>query len=156
MEAFFAALESIGFVEALRFSRWTYAAVNTTHVFAIALLVGGALPLSLRLLGLWPTVTHAHVARILSTTAGAGLVLAVMSGFLLFATRASEYADLAVFQIKLVLVLIGGGSAILTHLRYGWDLGRAPHLALRRAGAVSAIAWSGALILGRSIAFVGD
>lgn len=154
MEAFFASLETLAPFAALRFSRWAYAAVNTGHVFGIALLVGGALPLSLRLFGLWPAVPRAGVVRILALSAGIGLGLALMSGALLFATRASEYSAIWAFQIKMLFVFIGAGSALFAHGHYGWVLERAPDRALRRIAIVSCICWTGALVSGRLIAFV--
>ena len=154
MEAVWAALEALPPIEALRFSRWSYAAVNTGHVLGIALLVGGAVPLALRLVGCWPDTARAGMARVLATTAGAGLVLAVFTGFLLFATRAADYAGHPLFPIKLGLVAIGAASAMHCHWRYGWDLEKAPDGALRRAGWISCLAWIGALSLGRMIAFV--
>ncbi|RVU39501.1 hypothetical protein EOI86_09805 [Hwanghaeella grinnelliae] len=156
MEEFLTALESLPPVEALRFSRWSYAAVNTGHVLGIALLVGGAVPLSLRLLGFWPDAARAAVVRILAVTAGSGLVLAVLTGILLFATRAVDYAAHPLLPFKLVLIAIGTVSAILAHRRHGWTLEDAPRGALRRIGAISLTAWLGALVLGRLIAFAAN
>lgn len=153
MEGLLAALESLPPVEALRFSRWSYAAVNTGHVLGIALLVGGTVPLSLRLLGFWPDAARTGVVRLLAATAGAGLALAVLTGLLLFATRAVDYAGHPLLPIKLVLIAIGAASAILAHRRYGWMLENAPPGFLRRTGAISLTAWLGTLVLGRLIAF---
>ncbi len=147
-------LESLAPITTLRFSRWAYAIVNAGHVLAIALVVGGALPLSLRLFGLWPSVPRAAVVRVLSLTAGAGLAMALMSGSLLFATRASEYLANPAFQIKIAFILIGTSSAVLAHARHGWFLDGASDMALRRIAIVSGICWIGALVSGRMIAFV--
>ena len=149
-----AALEALPPVEALRFSRWSYAAVNAGHVLGIALLVGGAVPLSLRLLGFFPSVPLAGLVRILAGTAGAGLALALLTGILLFATRAAEYAGHPLFPVKLAFVGIGAASAIQIHWRYGRDLSTAPKRDLRRAGAVSCLSWIAALAMGRLLAFV--
>jgi len=149
-----AALEALPPVEALRFSRWSYAAVNTGHVLGIALLVGGAVPLSLRLLGFFSSVPLAGVVRILAGTAGAGLGLALLTGFLLFATRATEYAGHPLFPVKLAFVVIGAVSAIHIHWRHGWHLDTASKSDLRRAGAVSCLSWAVVLVMGRLLAFV--
>lgn len=156
MSEFLAFLEALPPVEALRFSRWAYAAVNTLHVFAVALLVGGAAPLALRLFGLWRDVPRAGVVRILSATAGCGLALALVTGGVLFATRAGDYAANPAVPAKLALVLAGTVSAVLAHRRYGRDLDGAPEPAAKRAGGLSLICWAGALTAGRMIAFVGD
>ena len=150
----FSALESLALIEALRFSRWSYAAVNAVHVLGICLLVGGSLPMALRLFGLWPETVRADLMRVLSATAGSGLFIAMASGALLFATRAGEYADHPAFQIKLVFIVIGAASAIFAHARYGRTLDPASHLTAIRIGAVSAVCWLAALTAGRLIAFI--
>lgn len=141
---------------ALRFSRWGYAALNASHIFAIALLVGGTMPLSLRFFGLWSSVPHAVLVRVLSLSSGAGLCLALMSGALLFATRATEYSGNPAFQIKMLFILVGATSAGLAHRRYGWLLQTASDWALYRIAIVSVVCWTGALFCGRLIAFVSS
>jgi hypothetical protein len=154
MEGLFAALQSLPPVEALRFSRWVYAAVNAGHILGVALLVGAAVPLSLRLFGLWRGVDRAGVVRILAATAASGLALAVSTGFLLFATRAVEYAGHPIFPIKIALVAVGAVSAVYSHVRYGWDLAAGPVTALRRTALISLVIWCVTVFLGRLIAFV--
>lgn len=154
MESLLQSLETLAPIAALRFSRWAYAVVNTGHVFAIALLVGGTVPLSLRLFGFWPDVARAGVARILALTSGTGLVLALATGSLLFATRASEYAANPAFQIKLVLVTAGVVSVIAANRRHGLAQEGTSPSAARRAAVLSLIFWIGALVCGRLIAFV--
>lgn len=154
MHELLAALQGLAPIEALRFARWGYAAVNTLHILGIALLVGGSLPLALRLLGLWPAVPRAALARVLTLSAGTGLALALATGFLLFATRAPEYARNPAFQIKLALVTIGAASAVIAHHRHGWALEGATDAVAQRTGALSIVCWLGALAAGRMIAFV--
>lgn len=155
VEGVFAAIEALPPVEALRFSRWSYAAANAGHVLGVALLVGGALPLSLRLLGFWPGVARQGLTRILAGTAGTGLALAVFTGLLLFATRATEYAAHPLLPFKLAFIAAGATSAAYMHWRFGWDLNDAPGHSLKRAAVISFIAWIVTLVLGRFIAFVG-
>ncbi|MEQ8934480.1 MAG: hypothetical protein RIE56_01650 [Amphiplicatus sp.] len=135
----------------LRNARWGYAAVNASHIFGIALLFGAVTPLNLRLLGVWKNVPRAALARVLVPVAGAGLVLAIVAGVLLFSIRAREYADIRFFQIKLVLVAIGTLSALLAHARLGAALQKSG--ALRAHAIVSLMCWTGAILCGRLIAF---
>lgn len=137
----------------LRFSRWGYAAVNTTHVFGIALLVGAILPLDLRLMGAWQSVAHRDLARVLIPVAATGVAIAMTTGFLLFSVRAGEYADLSVFWVKMTLLALGVASALVAHLRHGRWLGSASRRQLFRIGALSMTCWIGVLIAGRMIAF---
>lgn len=153
MESLFAALESSGVATYLRSARWGYAAVNATHILGIALLIGAILPLDLRLLGLWRGVERSGLLRVLVPTAAAGLVLSASAGLLLFSVRASDYAALTVFQLKLALIAVGTLSALWAHFRNGFLLETASDLRLRLHAAVSILCWLGALACGRLIAF---
>ena len=46
-------LEQGALAQALAGSVWWYPLINAGHILGIALLVGGIIPLDLRLLGLW-------------------------------------------------------------------------------------------------------
>jgi hypothetical protein len=138
----------------LRFSRWGYAAVNTTHVFGIALLVGAILPLDLRLLGVWRSVALEPLARVLIPVAATGLILAVTTGAFLFITRAAEYAAIDLFLVKVALIAAGAVHALSLHL--GSRLQNASPSRLRAAGAASLSLWIAALVCGRLLAFVDD
>jgi hypothetical protein len=154
VEPILGALEASGIAQGLRYSRWGYAAVNTAHVFGIALLVGAVLPLDLRFLGVWKAVPRAGLVRVLVPVAAFGLALAVAMGALLFATRAPEYADVGVFQVKLVLIATGTIAALLLHTRFGFLLDGASDARLRAHAVLSIFCWIGALVCGRLIAFV--
>jgi hypothetical protein len=138
----------------LRFSRWGYAAVNTTHVFGIALLVGAILPLDLRLLGVWRSVALEPLARVLVPVAATGLFLAIATGVFLFITRANEYAALNLFLLKMTLIAAGAVHAL--SLQLGPGFAHASRARLRAAGAASLAIWIAALICGRLLAFVAD
>lgn len=148
MDGLLAGLEATALAEHLRASRWSYAAVNTTHLLGISLLIGAILPLELRLLGLWRSVATEALARVLVPVAATGLALAIGAGMLLFSVRAREYAALGVFQVKLALVTLGVAVAIAVQLARS---GRGTAIAL-----FSLACWLGALLCGRLIAFVAD
>lgn len=156
MEPLLAAIEGSDLALALRFSRWSYAAVNTAHVLGIALLVGAIIPLDLRLLGLWRSVERDALVRVLVPVAATGLALAVVAGLLLFSVRAVDYAALLILRVKLVLVALGAGSALALHLAYGHSLETASRARLAQAAGLSLTCWLGALIAGRMIAFAGN
>lgn len=153
MEELLTRLETFSLAQFLRTARWTYAAINAGHVLGIALLVGSILPLDLKLLGLWPKVAREALVRVLVPVAIFGLVLAVTMGALLFSVRATEYAALGVFQLKLALVATGATAAITLHARHGFLLERASPSTLRAHGLLSMFCWLGALACGRLIAF---
>ncbi|MBM3528345.1 MAG: hypothetical protein FJX62_09645 [Alphaproteobacteria bacterium] len=153
-----AAVEALPFVAALRNARWGYALVNAGHIAGIALLFGAIVPLDLRLIGLWRSISIAALARVLVPVAVAGLMLAVVMGALLFAIRAREYAAMTLFQIKLLLVLSGIANALLLRRAVAWERGRVdtgamPPPRLRMAGALSIAIWLSAMLCGRFVAF---
>lgn len=156
LDAVFTALEGADIAQALRRSRWGYAAVNGVHILGIALLIGAIVPLNLRSLGLWRGVPRPLLARILVPMAAAGLFLAIAAGLLLFSVRAGDYAGLALFQVKLALIAIGTVAALGYHLRHGWPDGDADALVLRCHAVLSLASWLGALVCGRLLGFVGD
>lgn len=142
-----AALEATSLAQFLRVSRWGYAAVNTTHILGIALLMGGATPLAMKLLGAWRSIDTAIAIRLLRPMAAVGLALAVLTGLLLFSIQARDYADLTVFQIKLILIVSGTIAAL-------WATRESVPRAPRLHAAMSILCWIGALVCGRLIAFV--
>ena len=154
MEAVLDALVASAPAQWLRFSRWGYAAVNTTHVLGIALLVGAILPLDLRLLGFWRAVALEPLARVLVPVAAAGLLLAITTGAFLFITRANEYAAIDLFLVKVAFIATGVVHALSLHL--GSKLAKASPARLRAAGATSLSIWIAALVCGRLLAFVDD
>jgi hypothetical protein len=153
IEQWAAALEATDLAVALRNSVWTYPLVNAAHLLGVALLVGSIVPLDLRLLGAWRSVPLAPLEGILTRIAGAGLVLAMIFGTLLFITRASEYAASNVFISKMVVVAVGTANALA--LRMMWPAstaGKTP-ARLQLAAGISLATWLAALTLGRLVGY---
>lgn len=153
------ALQELAPVAALRSARWTYAAVNASHITGIALLFGAIAPLDLRLIGCFRQVSIHALARVLVPVAAAGLTLAILAGALLFSIRAVQYAGTALFQIKMALVVCGIANALLLRKAAVWEAARddtsgMPPLRLRAAGALSIALWLSVIVCGRFVAFV--
>ncbi|MBO6755884.1 MAG: DUF2214 domain-containing protein [Roseibium sp.] len=140
----------------LRTARWGYAFLNGFHILGLALLVGSIVPMDLRLIGITRRPAVPDLARALVPVAAVGLGLAVITGFLLFSVRANEYLGLWIFQLKLGLIAVAGGSALLLHIAHGFLLRTAPAGRLRLAGLLSITCWLTALFAGRMIGFMGD
>ncbi|MDE0112299.1 MAG: hypothetical protein OXI87_21970 [Albidovulum sp.] len=156
MEALFSALEGTELAQTLRGSRWVYAGVNATHIFAIGLLIGSVVPLNLRLLGAWRGISREAVVRVLAPVAATGLALALLSGSLLFLVRASEYSGIGFLRVKLALITVGVLSTLVLCRSHGFLLKDAPRARLVGHAVLSMVCWTGALICGRLIAFAGD
>ena len=156
LEALFAALEETALAQTLRSSRWAYAGINAAHILGIALLIGSVVPLNLRLLGVWRSISRESVVRVLVPVAASGLTLAVLTGSLLFSVRAQEYSGVEFLQLKLIFIVIGILSALALFRVHGFLLKDAARTRLISHAILSIVCWLGALICGRLIAFAGD
>jgi hypothetical protein len=152
-----AALHASDVAHALRASFWLYPLVNTGHVVGIALLFGAIAPFDLRLLGCWKSVPLDHLARILIPAAICGVVLAVSTGALLFATRPLDYVREPLFGIKLALIGVALLNALLLRASPQWGWVRvsdgAPRPAWRVAAAASLVLWLSVITVGRLIGY---
>jgi hypothetical protein len=158
LESLAGALSASELSHALRVSIWLYPLVNTAHVVGIALLFGAIAPLDLRLLGCWRSVPLAPLARTLVPVAAAGLVLAMATGALLFATRPLDYIGEPLFGAKLALLGVAVLNALLLRRSPHWrlagvatDAGVRP--AWRVAGLASLVLWLGVITAGRLIGY---
>jgi hypothetical protein len=152
VEAFAAAVEGLALAEWLRYSRWSYAAVNAAHVLGIALLIGATVTLDLRLLGIWRSIEVGPLYRVLSSVAATGLAIAIVNGLLLFSVRATEYVLLDLFFVKLALIVIGAGLAAVVH--FGLHIEQLTRNHQRLIGALSLLIWPSVLVCGRMLAFL--
>lgn len=141
----------------LRRSLYLYPALNTVHIFALTLLVGTILPADLRLLGLFPHVPAPPFLRLMTGFSATGLALAILSGFLLFSVKPTEYAANAAFLAKLSLVAAGTLNALAIRFGAAWRrvlAGGPVGTGLRIGALLSLTIWIAALFAGRWIAFV--
>ncbi len=154
-----AALEATGLAVALRNSVWAYPLVNAGHILGVALLVGGIVPLDLRLMGLWRPAPLEAMWRIGTRTAGAGLTLTIGFGALLFSARAGDYGASTIFLAKMAVVAAGVINIIVlhwiapVHRRQEDDGPQSLSPGVRIAAGISMAAWLAALVLGRLVGY---
>lgn len=158
MDALATALQDSALSQLLRSSVWLYPLVNTGHVVGIALLFGAIVPLDLRLMGFFQRTPLQHLANTLVPVAITGLVLALLTGSLLFATRPLDYVAEPLFAIKLALLGAGVVNALVLRYSPGWKLaGVAPSAPPQRAwrlhGLLSIVLWLGVITAGRLIGY---
>jgi hypothetical protein len=142
---------------ALRRSAIAYPLVNAAHILAIGLVVGAIATLDLRLLGLFGRVPLTALAIPLSRVAAVGVLIAIMTGFLLFSVRPAAYAANPAFLTKVGLVALGVANALLLRRSRGWRRaaeGGTVGLGPRIGALVSLAVWCCAVVAGRWIAFV--
>ena len=141
-------------VQYVGFSYW-FPLLESIHVLAIAFLVGSIAVVDLRLLGLsGRRYAATRMNRELIPWAWGAFVVAVLTGFPLFATRAGAYAENPAFQIKFVFLALAGLNMLVFQLRTfrgitGWDTAETPPPAARLAGAMSLLFWAGVIFAGR-------
>jgi hypothetical protein len=151
-----AGLEASALGQWMRGSDWAYPVVNLVHLLGLVLLVGPMLLLDLRLLGAGRQYALPAVSATLTPWAVVGLLLLLPSGALLFSADAGPLLDNPVMQVKLLLIALGIGNALLFRLLWSdrldeWDLVRPRGGQLQAL--LSALCWLAVGTLGRLIAY---
>lgn len=160
LEAYAQAVQASALSQTLRASIWLYPLVNTGHLLGIGLLFGAIVPLDLRLTGCWRSVPLAPLVRVLVPVAIAGLVLAIATGVLLFATRPVDYVAEPLFIAKFVLLAAAVGNALLLRRLPQWRWIEVDHadrqpipVRWKLAAALSIGLWLGVITIGRLIGY---
>ena len=142
---------------AMKGSATLYMLVNAGHILSIGLIVGAILPLDLRLIGFFRHTPVAVIGPFLARAAATGVVLAILTGLLLFSVRPSDYAGNPAFLAKIGLLVLGVLNAVLLHRGRAWrgaTSGGQLSTTLRVQAAVSLVIWISAVVAGRWIGFV--
>jgi hypothetical protein len=144
---------------ALHESLWVYPLVESTHVWTLALFVGFATLLDLRLLGVAFTgVPVSEVARKLLPWTIAGFVVMVTTGLLLFYAIPVRTYQSVFFRAKVILLVLAGVNVFVFHKNVWkrvaeWDCEPLPPGSARFAGAASLFLWATVVFAGRMIAY---
>ena len=143
----------------IRDSLFVFPLIESAHVIGLTLVFGTIAIVDLRLLGL--ASTHRSFQRLASDTlkwtAGA-LVLAALTGVLMFMTNASVYFHNGYFRAKVVLLVLAAINALVFEVTVRrnvqrWDQApSAPPLG-RAVAAVSLAIWLAVIVTGRMIGF---
>lgn len=141
----------------LRRHQTAYLILNAVHIISIGLLVGAIMTLDLRILGLFRQFPVSALAPPLSRVAATGVVLAMLTGAALFSVRPIAYAQNPAFLVKLCLIAVGLGNALLLNRSRSWQFavgdGPIPR-SVRLAAILSLILWISVVIAGRWIGFL--
>jgi hypothetical protein len=152
--------ESIG--TSIRESVWTFPAVETIHLLALAFSVGIIVLVDLRLTGL--AIRDQPVTEVfgrLQPMALKGFAINVVSGVLLFWSEPLKCYNSPYFRAKLIMLFVLGVNALLFDVRTyktvaSWDKAALTPVPARIAGWVSLIFWAGVIVMGRAIAYVSS
>jgi len=141
-------------------SEWLFPTIETLHVIAIVSVVGAIAVMDLRLLGV--TSRNRLVTAISRDTlplTWIAFACAVITGLLLFVSKATSYMVNPYFLVKMGLLLLAGLNMAVFHLFTWKDVARwdgtvaTIPTAAKMAGLASLIFWSLIVLCGRIIGF---
>lgn len=142
-------LQHAGWVRTLATSRPLFGLVSVVHYSAVFFCVGTIVLLDLRILG----VADRHqalsaLARQLRPWIWIGFGSVVVSGFLLFAIEAGDYAATTLFRVKVLVIVLAVVSALVVERSLpGWDRAPVMPVAARLVAVISLVLWLGALLV---------
>ena len=136
-------------------SVWAQPTVMTLHTMGMAVLVGAAWMLDLRLLGIGRNIPLSAF-RWVFPTVRVGLIVNVVTGVLLFAQRATSLGTAIPFLIKIGLVIASVATLMpLRSLVFRSDADQCEVSGSARLLAIASIlAWTGAITAGRLLAYL--
>ena len=141
----------------VRNSRYWFPILELFHLFALTILLGTTLLLSLRLLGvLMPKQPMRELAHELAPWMRWSIVVVLISGLCMFFSGALRYYTNISFAIKMVLLF----AALVFHFAYfrrivQRDESSVSPAAVKLAGIGALVLWFSVGLAGRSIGFVG-
>jgi hypothetical protein len=153
-------LENSQFSDLMRTELWGWPLALSLHELGTALVVGFIFIICLRLLGIFETIPYTSLKRLFPVI-WAALVLQFLTGFALWATKATQYVVDTAFLLKFLFIIIG---IVLTSYLYGfinreaasWEASGAVSSGGIRFVAPSLLAWCIVLVAARLTAYLGS
>jgi uncharacterized protein DUF6644 len=137
-------------------SIWAYPMILTMHTVGLGIVVGSAVIVDLRLLGVGPGVPIEEVKRLFPIF-WVGFFINLISGVMLFVSEAEDKATQPVFLLKLGLIAIGVAVTVRIRRRLFGGGGATSILAasgVRILAIGSLFVWGGAIVAGRLMAYL--
>lgn len=137
---------------------WAWPLFETLHFFGLSLMLGALLVIDLRMLGYLNGLSFSATHRLLPLVF-AGFVINLFTGFMFVMGDPERYFIHTGFQLKILLVVLGGLNALWFALRiskpmHQWSTNSDITLEAKAVGCLSLIFWFGVLLLGRLIPYV--
>lgn len=138
---------------------WLWPVLEITHFVGLSLLMGGLIVMDLRMAGHFrgfdPQASHKLLPLVFI-----GFGLNLVTGILFFYGDPMRYSINIGFQIKMILVVIAGLNALLYYwkvrpLMETWNAATAPPAIAKCVAYTSLTVWTGVLLCGRLIPYVG-
>ncbi len=159
LSEFWTSLEYSSLGDFVAVSIWAFPTIETLHVIAVALVVGSIAIVDLRLLGLASRDTAVtRLSREMLRLTWGAFALAVVTGLLMFVSKASSYAVNPYFLSKMGLIAAAGLNMLYFHFVTWkdvdqWDAAETIPVQAKLAGALSLLFWVVVVFLGRVIGF---
>ena len=138
---------------------WLWPLMEIIHFIGLSLLIGSLLVIDLRMAGhfrsLNPSATHKLLPWVFI-----GFGVNLVTGILFFWGDPMRYSINVGFQIKMLLVLLAGINALIYYWKIhpvmnDWDPDADPTTLAKAVAYTSIGTWTGVLLLGRLIPYVG-
>lgn len=138
---------------------WLWPVLEIIHFIGLCLLLGGLIIVDLRMAGHLRSVSASSTHRLLPFVV-LGFGLNLLTGVLFFYGDPGRYSINIGFQIKMILVLVAGLNALFYHVKVApvmaaWDSSSNPPLLAKAVAYTSLTMWTGVLLTGRLIPYVG-
>ena len=149
---FLEALEQSGLARALKTSFFAYPIVNALHILSIGAVLTSVMLMDLYVLGVIRAVAKAPFMALLRRVALIAFCGALITGFAMFAIKATDYAAMPVFLAKMTLIALAALN-FLFFLKLDQPT-EMPSTWVRISAIVSIGLWLGVLLCGRFIGFL--
>ena len=149
-------IEHFSWVQYISMTSWLYSSVAVVHYFTLLVMVGTAVFVDLRVLGIAATGKPiAQVGEQIYPWMWGAFWLAVFSGFLMFTTDAGDYLPDTVFRVKMTVILL----AVIFSILVQRSIPRWAELPSTPPGAkvlasISLLLWIGSILAGVEIAAI--
>jgi hypothetical protein len=132
-------------------SIWSYPTVLTLHTIGLAILVGAAMVIEFRILGIGAGVPLRTI-RGLYRYVWIGFLINLASGVVLFVVQAADRAVQPVFYVKLAFIAVGFVLVLQPRRQLAADAALPP--TARLSAVISLVCWVAAIAAGRLMAYV--
>ena len=146
--------------EAMRTSQFIWPICETLHFIGLALLIGGAGLIDLRLMGFLKSVSVSAVMQV-RKWAALGIAINVITGVLFFVGAPDQYIENPAWYGKLLFLAVAIVNVVIFETTQGDRMLRLPPgektpISFKLAGAVSMGSWLLVLYFGRMLPFLGN
>jgi hypothetical protein len=139
-------------------TNWAWPTLETLHFMGLSMILGVALIVNLRMLGVAKNISFAALHRLLPWGI-LGFGLNVATGFLFFVTIPDQYTQNLSLHIKMILMMIAGVNILyFTIFEEPWKLGPGDDAPVRAkvVTTLTVVLWIGVIYFGRMMPFIGN